>query len=84
MESSPGGLAIRRHLDAVLLLGLVEQEAVQGPAPVSGHALAETIDVQAAYALVPADEPAAVEGDLCVLGEQVDDFFVNAPVEVPP
>jgi hypothetical protein len=83
VESSPGGRAIRRYLDRVLLLRVVEQETVHGPAPVSADGLAEAIDVQTADAPIPSDEPAAVEGDLGILGEELDDPLGSAAVEVP-
>ena len=81
-ETGFGSAAIRGDIHDVLYLNMVKQETINGFILFACKTLAELIDIQAADALVFAYENASIEMRLAIVGEQTDDFLVNALVQI--
>ncbi len=82
-EAAERGPPIRRHIDDILQLQVIQQKSVHWTVVAAGEVLAEPLDVQATQASL-ALEHTAHEMHLAAGGEQIDDFLVEALVEVIP
>src|SRR3990172_3216015 len=73
--------AVVGDMDNPLQLEVIEQKAGDGSVITTGETLPEAIQIKAHDAR-PANEPAATEPHLAILAEQVDNFLIEAFVQV--
>jgi len=81
-ESRFGGFAIRRHMDHVLHLKMIQQESGNGSGLASGKILKEFSDIQAADTLFLASINAAHEMNFSIIGKKVDNILIEALVYI--
>jgi len=81
--TEPGAcsFAIRRNVDDVLVLRMIQQKSVYRFVLPAGEVLAEPFYVKAART-VPALENSAHEPDLAIVGKQIDYFLVQTLVKI--
>jgi hypothetical protein len=79
-EAPQSGDAIRKNVDHVLVLRMVEQEAVDRPVVAVGEIGLEAVDVKPPRALL-ASEGTAEEPYFAIFGKEVDDLTVEALVD---